>query len=334
MRVFVTGGLGYVGSHTCAALLEAGHEVVLADNLSNASPSVLERIIQISGRRPEFYPVDVADGAALRRIFAAHRPEAVLHFAGFKVAEESLHQPLRYYRNNLEATLCLLEVMEEFSCKRLVFSSSAAVYGPENPVPYTEEMPAHGAESPYGRSKAMIEQILRDVCAADVDFSAVLLRYFNPIGGHASGLLGDAPQGRPSNLMPYIVRVAAGTLREVTVFGDDYPTADGTGLRDYLHVEDLAQGHLKALDYANGHTGATAFNLGTGKAISVLELIRAFESATGRNVPFVVGPRREGDLAAAWADVSKAARELHWTAQRTVEEMCRDSWHFAQRSEE
>ena len=259
------------------------------------------------------------------------RSIAVIHFAGLKAVGESCRIPLRYYRNNLDSTLTLLEVMAEYGCTRLVFSSSATVYGPENPVPYAETMPAHLATNPYGWTKIMIEQMLRDYAAAAPGFTAVLLRYFNPIGGHASGLLGDDPNGIPNNLMPYIARVAAGKLERLTVFGDDYPTPDGTCLRDYLHVVDLAKGHLKALEYAAEHTGAEAFNLGTGSGVSVLELVHAFEKANGVRIPYVIGPRREGDLACCWADTKKAKEILGWTAEKSVEDMCRDSWRFVSR---
>lgn len=331
MRVFVTGALGYIGSHTCVELLQAGHTVVLADDLSNAQRQTLLKIETITGLRPAFYPVDVADREALRQIFRAHEPEAVIHFAGFKAVGESCRLPLKYYRNNLDTTLSLLETMEEFSCKRLVFSSSATVYGAKNPVPYREDMPAVTATNPYGWTKLMIEQMLRDCCAAQSDFSAVLLRYFNPIGAHPSGLLGDDPNGIPNNLMPYLTRVAAGELDKLTVFGNDYPTPDGTGVRDYLHVVDLAGGHIKALDYAAGHTGAEVFNLGTGRGTSVLELLSVFTRVTGKSVPFVIGPRRPGDLAGIWADASKAERLLGWRAERTLEEMCRDSWYYLEK---
>ena len=331
MKVLVTGGAGYIGSHTCVELLEAGHEVIVVDDLVNSQVTALENVEKITGKRPAFYETDAADKAAMQRIFAEHRPDAVIHFAGLKAVGESCRIPLRYYRNNLDSTLTLLEVMAEYGCTRLVFSSSATVYGPENPVPYAETMPAHLATNPYGWTKIMIEQMLRDYAAAAPGFTAVLLRYFNPIGGHASGLLGDDPNGIPNNLMPYIARVAAGKLERLTVFGDDYPTPDGTCLRDYLHVVDLAKGHLKALEYAAEHTGAEAFNLGTGSGVSVLELVHAFEKANDVRIPYVIGPRREGDLACCWADTKKAKEILGWTAEKSVEDMCRDSWRFASR---
>ena len=333
MKVLVTGGAGFIGSHTCVELQKAGHEVVIVDNLSNAKADVIEKIQTITGIAPVFYQDDVCDRAALEKIFRAHRIDAVIHFAGLKAVGESCRIPLAYYRNNLDSTLTLMEVMAEFGCKKLVFSSSATVYGPENPVPYVESMPAHLATNPYGWTKIMIEQILRDYTAANPDFSAVLLRYFNPIGAHESGLLGEDPNGIPNNLMPYIPRVAAGKLEKLTVFGDDYPTPDGTGLRDYLHVVDLAKGHLKALEYAETHTGAEAFNLGTGRAVSVLELVHTFEKVNGVKVHHVIGPRRDGDLAKCWADTTKAKDVLGWTAEKTVEDMCRDTWNFVKKQQ-
>ena len=329
MTILVTGGAGYIGSHTCVELLQKGYEVVIADNFVNSSMDVPERIERITGKTAKVFELDVADSHALDLVFAENHIDAVIHFAGLKAVGESCQIPLRYYRNNLDTTLTLLETMERHGCKKLVFSSSATVYGPKNPIPYTEDMTT-SATHPYGWTKVMIEQILRDYCAANPEFSAVLLRYFNPIGAHESGLLGDDPNGIPNNLMPYVARVAAGQLPRLTVFGGDYPTRDGTCLRDYLHVVDLAKGHISALAYAASHSGAEAFNLGTGEGISVLELVHSFQEVNGVPVPYVIGGRRDGDLAAYYADASRAREELHWTAEKTLEDMCRDSWHFIQ----
>ena len=329
MRVLVTGGAGYIGSHTAVELLKAGHEVVIADDLSNAKEEVIDRIQAITGKRPSFYRINCADRENLQKVFRENPIDAVIHFAGFKAVGESVRRPLEYYRNNLDSTLTLVETMEDFGCRKLVFSSSATVYGPNNPYPYREEMPAMQSTSPYGWTKVMIERILTDYCTAHPEFCAVLLRYFNPIGAHESGLLGDDPNGIPNNLMPYIGRVAAGKLEKLTIYGKDYDTPDGTCQRDYLHVVDLAVGHLKALEYAESHEGAEAFNLGTGKGISVLELVTAFETANEMKLPYVIGPRREGDLPAFWADATKAKTLLGWEATHTVEEMCKSSWNFA-----
>ena len=329
MRVLVTGGAGYIGSHTAVELLKAGHEVVIADDLSNAKEEVIDRIQAITGKRPSFYRINCADRENLQKVFRENPIDAVIHFAGFKAVGESVRKPLEYYRNNLDSTLTLVETMEDFGCRKLVFSSSATVYGPNNPYPYREEMPAMQSTSPYGWTKVMIERILTDYCTAHPEFCAVLLRYFNPIGAHESGLLGDDPNGIPNNLMPYIGRVAAGKLEKLTIYGKDYDTPDGTCQRDYLHVVDLAVGHLKALEYAESHEGAEAFNLGTGKGISVLELVTAFETANEMKLPYVIGPRREGDLPAFWADATKAKTLLGWEATHTVEDMCRSSWNFA-----
>ena len=329
MTILVTGGAGYIGSHTCVELLQKGYEVVIADNFVNSSMDVPERIERITGKTAKVFELDVADSHALDLVFAENHIDAVIHFAGLKAVGESCQIPLRYYRNNLDTTLTLLETMERHGCKKLVFSSSATVYGPKNECPYTEDMPT-SATNPYGWTKVMIEQILRDYCAANPEFSAVLLRYFNPIGAHESGLLGDDPNGIPNNLMPYVARVAAGQLPKLTIFGDDYPTRDGTCLRDYLHVVDLAKGHLSALAYAETHSGAEAFNLGTGDGVSVLELLHSFQEVNGVPVPYVIGGRRDGDLAEVYADPTRAHDELHWTAEKSVDDMCRDSWHFIQ----
>ena len=334
MTVLVTGGAGYIGSHTVVELLSAGHETIIVDDLSNAKGDVIDRIETITGKRPEFYQFNAADKERLRDVFANQKIDAAIHFAAFKAVGESVRKPLQYYRNNIDSALTLLEVMEEFGCKKLVFSSSATVYGPNNPHPYKEEMPAIQSSSPYGWTKVMIERILIDYVTAHPDFCAILLRYFNPIGAHESGLLGDDPNGIPNNLMPYICRVAAGQLEKLTIFGGDYPTPDGTCQRDYLHVVDLAVGHLKALEYAENHNGVEAINLGTGNGISVLELVTAFERANNIKLPYVIGPRRDGDLAAFWADAQKAESILCWSATHTVEDMCRSSWEFARKSAE
>lgn len=328
MNILVTGGAGYIGSHTVVELIQAGYNPVVVDDLSNAKYDVIERIQAITGKRPIFYKADCKDTDSLWRIFDAHKIEAVIHFAAFKAVGESVRKPLQYYRNNLDSTLSLLEVMEQFGCKKFVFSSSATVYGPNNPYPYKEEMPAIQSSSPYGWTKVMIERILTDYATAHPDFCAVLLRYFNPIGSHNSGLLGDDPNGIPNNLMPYIGRVAAGQLEKLTIFGDDYDTPDGTCQRDYLHVVDLAVGHLKALEFAKDKEGVEAVNLGTGNGISVLELVTAFNKANNMEIPYVIGPRRDGDLPAFWADAQKAKQLLGWEATHTVEDMCRSSWLF------
>jgi len=331
MNVLVTGGAGYIGSHTVVELLNAGHDVIIVDNLSNAKQDVIDRIETITGKRPAFYKADCADKGAMRQIFFFNNMDAVIHFAAFKAVGESVKKPLMYYRNNLDSAMTMLEIMEEFGCRKFVFSSSATVYGPNNPYPYKEEMKAIESSSPYGWTKVMIERILTDYCTAHPDFCAILLRYFNPIGAHESGLLGDDPNGIPNNLMPYIGRVAAGQLEKLTIFGGDYPTPDGTCQRDYLHVVDLAVGHLKALEYAENYEGVEAINLGTGNGISVLELVNAFQTANEMQLPYVIGPRREGDLPAFWADATKAKKLLGWEAAHTVEDMCRTSWNFAKK---
>ena len=329
MNILVTGGAGYIGSHTVVELINAGHHPIIVDDLSNARWDVRNRIGEITGRGPAFYKIDCADKVELQKVFKDYKIDAVIHFAGFKAVGESVREPLKYYRNNLDSTLTLLEVMEQAGCKKLVFSSSATVYGPNNPHPYKEEMPAIQSSSPYGWTKVMIERILTDYCTAHPDFCAILLRYFNPIGAHESGLLGDDPNGIPNNLMPYIGRVAAGQLEKLTIFGGDYDTPDGTCQRDYLHVVDLAVGHLKALEYAAEHEGVEAINLGTGNGISVLELVNAFQKVNGIELPYVIGPRRDGDLPAFWADAEKAKKLLGWEATHTVEDMGRSSWNFA-----
>ena len=327
--VLLTGGAGFIGSHTAVELLEQDYDVVIADDFSNCTPDVLDRLAQITGRRPACHAVDVADRAAMEQVFSAHSIDAVIHFAGFKAVGESVKEPLKYYRNNLDTTLTLLETMTRHGVNKFVFSSSATVYAVPERVPLTEDMPT-SCTNPYGWTKYMIEQILRDTAAADPAMSVVLLRYFNPIGAHPTGLIGEMPQGIPNNLLPYVSGVAAGTLEKLHVFGNDYPTPDGTGVRDYIHVVDLAKGHLAALRYADGHTGAEVFNLGTGHGYSVLEIVRAFESANGVSVPYQIDPRRSGDVAECYADTAKAERVLDWRAERSLKDMCRDAWRWQQ----
>lgn len=326
-KILVTGGTGYIGSHVCVQLLETGYDVVIADNLVNSRRDVVERIARITGRMPAFYETDLLDLEGIRHIFREHRIDGVIHFAGLKAVGESVVQPLRYYSNNLTGTLHLLTAMQEAGCSVLVFSSSATVYGETNPVPFDESMPT-AATNPYGHTKVAQERILTDIAAAQPDMSVLLLRYFNPVGAHPSGLIGEDPNGIPNNLMPYVAKVATGELPCIHVFGDDYDTPDGTGVRDYIHVCDLARGHIRALEYAFGHTGTDVFNLGTGHGSSVLELIRAFSEACGRELPYVIAPRRPGDMASCWADIHKAREVLGFTAQATLADMCRDSWHF------
>ena len=328
MKVLVTGGAGYIGSHTCVELLNAGHEVVIIDNFVNSKPEALDSIRKITGKDFAFVEADLRDRAAVKALFDAHPVDAVIHFAGLKAVGESVQKPLEYYDNNLGGFFVLAEEMRDHGVKKFVFSSSATVYGMNNPVPFREEMPT-SATNPYGYTKVMIEQMLRDIAVADPEWSIVMLRYFNPIGAHPSGLIGEDPNGIPNNLLPYVAQVAAGKLKELTVFGDDYDTPDGTGVRAYIHVVDLALGHLAALNYADSHTGAEAINLGTGHGTSVLEIVRAFEKASGRKVPYRIAARRAGDIATCYADTSKAAKLLGWRAERNIDDMCRDGWNFA-----
>ena len=332
--ILVTGGAGYIGSHTCVQLLKAGYEVLIVDNFVNSKPEVLRNIERITGRQPRFIEADICDEPAMEKIFSHYSIEAVMHFAGLKAVGESVEKPLAYYRNNLEGTLVLLEAMKRHNVKKIIFSSSATVYSAENAMPLTEQSRTGDCTNPYGWTKYMIERMLIDLCHADREWGAVLLRYFNPLGAHKSGLIGEDPQGIPNNLMPYICKVACGALEKLSVYGDDYPTPDGTGIRDYIHVEDLADGHLKALDYIQKHTGASAFNLGTGKGYSVLEVVKAFEKASGQKVPYVIAARRAGDVAVCYADPAKANRELGWQANYGIQEMCADSWRFASAQQE
>jgi len=334
MAILLTGAAGYIGSHTAVELLKANYELVIADDLSNSDASVIDRIAEITGKRPDFFRCDVSDATAMEQLFSTYDFEAVIHFAGFKAVGESVLEPEKYYRNNLDTTLTLLEAMQRHGCKRFVFSSSATVYGACDPVPFTEEMPAGRCTNPYGRTKYFIEEILRDCAAADPELSVVLLRYFNPVGAHESGLIGEKPNGIPNNLMPYITQTAAGIRERLSIFGNDYPTRDGTGVRDYIHVVDLAVGHVSALRYTETHGGVEAINLGTGKGFSVLDVVRAFEKANGVKVPYVIAPRRSGDIAECYAGTEKALRLLGWKAERTLEDMCRDAWRFQKNQKE
>ena len=327
MKILVTGGAGYIGSHTCVELISAGHEVVIADNLCNSKFSVLARIQEISGQSLSFAQVDIRNRSALEVVFSKHRIDAVIHFAGLKAVGESVAEPQRYYDNNVNGSLVLFQVMAKYGVKKLVFSSSATVYGDPASVPILENFPLV-ATNPYGQSKLMVEQILRDLAQADSAWKIALLRYFNPVGAHESGLIGEDPKGIPNNLVPYIAQVATGQRDILPIYGGDYPTPDGTGMRDYIHVIDLAVGHVKTLDALSGRRGALAYNLGTGRGNSVLEMVSAFEKACGRPVPYKIVGRRPGDIAMCYADVTLAERELGWKAQRSIEQMCVDSWRW------
>ena len=329
MAILVSGGAGYIGSHTCIELLNAGYDVVVADNFYNASPVVLDRVKQITGKDFRFYNADMTKHEDVEKIFT-ECPDitAVIQFAAYKAVGESVSKPIEYYYNNLNCTLVILDVMRRHNCKNFVFSSSATVYGDPDSVPLTEDSPLHEATNPYGATKVMTERILRDVFKADPSLNVAILRYFNPIGAHKSGLIGEVPNGIPNNLVPYIAKVAAGKLEKVHVFGDDYPTPDGTGVRDYIHVVDLAKGHVCAIKKLETKPGLFICNLGTGKGYSVLEVIHAFEKACGKTLPYQIDPRRPGDIAECWADPSKAERELGWKAQYGIEEMCADSWNW------
>lgn len=327
MAILITGGAGYIGSHTCVEMLNSGYDVVVIDNLDNSSSESLKRVEKITGKKVKFYEKDVRDRAALEEIFRDNNIEAVIHFAGLKAVGESVREPLMYYENNLESTITLLNVMRQFSVKRIVFSSSATVYGLAKEMPLKEGMPTW-AINPYGRTKLFIEEILRDLYVSDDEWTIALLRYFNPIGAHKSGLIGEDPKGIPNNLMPYISQVAVGKLEKLHVFGNDYNTPDGTGVRDYIHVVDLAVGHVKAVEWALKNRGCEEINLGTGKGTSVLELRDAFVKASGTDVPYVIDPRRPGDPDEVYADASKAAALLGWRAERGIAEMCEDSWRW------
>lgn len=328
MAILITGGCGYIGSHTCLEMLAAGYDIVVLDNYYNAKPEALHRVQALAGKSFPFYECDIRDADGLRRIFRENQIDAVIHFAGLKAVGESVKKPLAYYDNNVGGTVTLCQVMAEAGCKRMIFSSSATVYGMNNPSPLREDMPTGAVTNPYGRTKYIIEEILKDTCASDEEWSAVLLRYFNPIGAHESGQIGEDPNGIPNNLMPYISQVAIGKLPRLSVYGDDYDTHDGTGVRDYIHVVDLAVGHVKAVEYALGHTGAEAFNLGTGIGYSVLDIVNAFKQANGVDVPYVIAPRRAGDIATCYSDPGKAQRVLGWRAEHDLAAMCRDSWRW------
>ena len=328
-KTLLTGGAGYIGTHTCVELLEAGYEVVVADNYVNSSPAALARVEELTGKKVAAYAVDLCDKAALETCFAENDIEAVIHFAGLKAVGESVQKPLEYYRNNLDATLTLLEVMRAHGVKRLVFSSSATVYGEqEEPECHEEMKPVLTCSSPYGCTKTMIEQILRDLVIAMPDWSVVLLRYFNPVGAHPSGSIGEDPNGIPNNLMPRVLQAALGQIEALGVFGNDYPTPDGTCIRDYIHVVDLAKGHLAALKYCATHPGCEAINLGSGVPVSVLEIINTFERVNGVKVPYHMEPRRPGDLAGFWASPKKAERLLGWKVEKSLDDMCRDAWNW------
>ena len=333
MAILLPGGAGFIGSHTAVELLNAGKDIVIIDNFSNSKPSVLEAIKKITNKDFKFYEIDYLDRDKLEKVFQENEIEAVINFAGYKAVGESVQKPIEYYTNNISGTLVLLDTMRKYNCKKFIFSSSATVYGDPEVIPITEKCKTGGTTNPYGSTKLFIEQILKDVYKSDNSWDICILRYFNPVGAHESGLIGEEPQGIPNNLMPYIARVAAGTLKELSVFGNDYDTPDGTGVRDYIHVVDLAKGHVKALEKLDKEKqGLYIYNLGTGKGYSVLDMVKAFEKATGKKVPYKIAPRRAGDIAICYADTKKAAEELGWTAEKTLEDMCLDSWNYIQKN--
>ena len=328
MNILVTGGAGYIGSHTVIELIKAGHDVVIVDNLVNSSRISIKRVEEITGKKLPFYEVDIRDRNGLEKVFAENRFDCCIHFAGLKAVGESVALPWEYYDNNINGTLVLLDVLRKNNCKNIIFSSSATVYGTPAMIPITEECPKGQCTNPYGQTKSMLEQIMMDMQKADPKWNMVLLRYFNPIGAHQSGKIGESPNGIPNNLMPYITQVAVGKLKELGVFGNDYDTPDGTGVRDYIHVVDLANGHVKALKAIENNCGLAIYNLGTGQGYSVLDLVKAFEEANGIKVPYVIKPRRPGDIATCYSDPSKAERELGWKAQYGIVDMCRDAWRW------
>ena len=327
MKILVTGGAGYIGSHTCVELLNDGHEVIVIDNFVNSSPESISRVEQITGKKVTLYEGDIRDEKILSRIFEEHTIDFVIHFAGLKAVGESCEKPIEYYNNNLYGTLVLVETMRKHGCKKIVFSSSATVYGTPESLPLSEESKVGGTTNPYGTSKYFQEIMLKDIYASDQEWTVVLLRYFNPVGAHESGMIGEDPKGIPNNLAPFIAKVAIGELKEIGVFGDDYPTPDGTGVRDYIHVVDLAKGHVAAIDKIK-ESGVFVYNLGTGIGYSVLDVIHAFEKACGKKLPYAVKPRRAGDIAACYADASKAERELGWKAELGIDEMCSSLWNW------
>lgn len=335
MAVLVTGGAGYIGSHTVIELLKKQKQVVIIDNFSNSKPEVLDTIKKITGKEIKFYEIDYSDEPKLKNVFEENQIDSVIHFAGYKAVGESVQKPIEYYRNNLSGSLVLLDTMRRYGVKNFIFSSSATVYGDPEKIPITEDCKTGGTTNPYGTTKLFIEQVLQDIYRSDPTWNMVILRYFNPVGAHKSGLIGEEPQGIPNNLMPYIARVAAGILPELSVFGNDYPTPDGTGVRDYIHVVDLAKGHLYALEKLEREShGLLVYNLGTGKGYSVLDMVKAFEKATGKKVPYKVVKRRQGDIATCYADPTKAKQELGWVAEKSLEEMCKDSWNYIVKSKQ
>ena len=329
MAILLPGGAGFIGSHTAVELLNKGREIVIIDNFSNSTPKALEAIKKITGKDFKFYEIDYMDREKLEKVFEENNIEAVMNFAGYKAVGESVQKPIEYYTNNISGALVLLDTMRKYGCKKFIFSSSATVYGEPEKMPITEDTPTGGTTNPYGTTKLFIEQILKDIYVSDNTWDICILRYFNPVGAHESGLIGEEPKGIPNNLMPYVVRVASGQLKELSVFGNDYNTPDGTGVRDYIHVVDLAKGHVAALEKLDKEqNGMYIYNLGTGRGYSVLDMVKAFEKSTGKKVPYKIAPRRQGDIATCYAEPKKAREELGWTATKTLEDMCKDSWNY------
>ena len=332
MAILLPGGAGFIGSHTAVELLNKGRDIVIIDNFSNSKPEVLDAIKKITGKDFKFYEMDYLDRESLEKVFKENKIDAVMNFAGYKAVGESVQKPIEYYTNNISGALVLLDTMRKYGCKKFIFSSSATVYGEPDKMPITEDMPTGGTTNPYGTTKLFIEQILKDIYKSDNTWDICILRYFNPVGAHESGLIGEEPKGIPNNLMPYVARVAAGTLKELSVFGNDYPTPDGTGVRDYIHVVDLAKGHIKALEkIEKENEGLFIYNLGTGKGVSVLDMVKGFEKATGKKVPYKIAPRRAGDIAMCYADPAKAEKELGWKAEKNIDDMCKDSWNYIEK---